>query len=68
MKIILLTPKKEKRKKCSAFPIPIEYIEYEEVCFVWLYIDSNDVNAIDMSRRSLYHIACKLETVIAFLG
>ena len=61
-------PLKKKKKKSIAFPIPIEYIEYEEACFVWLYIDSNDVNAINMSGRSLYHIAWKLETVIAFLG
>jgi hypothetical protein len=50
MKIFLLTPK----KNVVLFQFPLNILKMKEVCFISMYIDFNDVNAINMSGRSLY--------------
>jgi hypothetical protein len=45
MKIFLLTPK----KNVVLFQFPLNILKMKEVCFISMYIDFNDVNAINMS-------------------
>jgi hypothetical protein len=50
MKIFLLTPK----KNVVLFQFPLNILKMKEVCFISMYINFNDANAINMFGRSLY--------------